>query len=170
MIYVGSFSKTIFPSLRIGFIVVPKVHVNDFARAVNITGQHPSQLLQATLADFISNGHFSTHLRKMRRLYRQRKILFGSLCREILGDWMHLRSADAGIQMVGYLVPGIDDGKLLEQCMKRSIQFKRLSTLYHHTPPKQGMVLGYAANDDSQIRANLQTLQAVFKDLESARC
>jgi GntR family transcriptional regulator/MocR family aminotransferase len=169
VLYVGSFSKTIFPSLRIGFIVVPKIHVDDFTRAVNITGQHPSQLLQATLADFISNGHFSRHLRKMRRLYRRRKSLFGQLCREMLGDWMHLRSTDAGIQMVGYLKLDIDDGELFEMAKRRSIQFKRLSTLYNHTPPKQGMVLGYAANDDSQIRANLETLQVIFRDVESAK-
>ena len=69
VIYVGTFGKTLFPSLRLGFLVVPRALAEPFNRAVSVTGQFAPVLLQVTVADFITQGYFATHLRRMRRLY-----------------------------------------------------------------------------------------------------
>lgn len=163
VIYVGTFAKTIFPALRIGFIVVPKSLSEKFTKAVNMTGQYPSLLLQLTLADFIRNGAFATHLRRMRNLYSKRKRYFADECRQMLGDWLDLPRSDGGLQMVATLKIDADDKDLLDAALKRSVRFMPLSTLYHHTPPRQGMVLGYAASDEAQIRHGLRQLEAVLQ-------
>lgn len=169
VIYVGTFAKTIFPSLRIGFIVVPKSLAKGFTHAVNITGQYPPQLLQMTLADFINNGQFATHLRRMRALYAQRKRYFTDLCQDQLSDWLDIQPSDAGIQLVATLKNGLDDTAALEATRRRAIQFAPLSALYHHAPPKQGMLFGYAASDEAQIRNGLRRVRAALLQLADER-
>ena len=72
-IYVGTFSKTMFPSLRIGYVILPLNMVANISQAMFLTGQYASGILQAALADFIEEGHFTTHLGRMRRLYSKRR-------------------------------------------------------------------------------------------------
>ena len=144
VIYVGTFAKTIFPSLRIGFIVVPTALARGFTHAVNTTGQYPPQLLQKTLADFIADGGFANHLRRMRNLYAQRKRAFADLSRELLSDWLDIEPADAGIQMVATLKDGLDDTRLLDATSRRGIGFTPLSALYRQSPPRHGAIFaGY---------------------------
>lgn len=162
VIYVGTFAKTIFPALRVGFVVVPQTLAKKFTHAVNMTGQYPSLLLQLTLADFIREGAFATHLRRMRNLYAKRKQYFAHECRQMLEPWLDLPRSDGGLQMVATLKIDIDDQDLLEMTLRRSVRFIPLSTLYRHTPPRQGMILGYAASDEAQIRHGLRQLETVL--------
>ncbi len=165
VIYVGTFAKTIFPSLRIGFVVVPKSLAGAFTRAINLTGQYPSQLLQMTLADFIKEGAFATHLRRMRGLYAKRHRYFAAQCRQILSPWLDLQPSDAGIQMVATLKEDLDDNAVQEAALKRSVRFTPLSTLYRHAVPKQGMIFGYAASDGAQTRQGLRQLRAALTEV-----
>ena len=80
VIYVGTFGKTLFSSLRLGFMVVPAELTAAFERAVNVTGHFAPLILQATLADFIRQGYFAAHLRRMRTLYARRQAEFVELC------------------------------------------------------------------------------------------
>lgn len=162
VIYLGTFAKTVFPALRIGFLVVPEAIIDSATRAVNITGQYPSLLLQVTLADFISEGSFATHLRRMRSLYAGRQKYFAQLCEEQLAPWLELQPSNAGIQLVGHLKEGIDDGEVLAAALQRNVQFTRLSPLYRHGTPQQGLILGYAANDEAQIRSGIRALQGAL--------
>ena len=100
VIYVGTFGKTMFPSLRLGFMVVPRELSASFDRAMSVTGQFAPTLLQAAVAEFIRQGHFANHLRRMRRLYARRQDYFLRACQRHLSPWIqtdlqHLR-ADAG--------------------------------------------------------------------------
>jgi len=88
VIYIGTFGKTLFQSLRLGFLVVPTALSETVNRAVSVTGQFAPLLLQVTLADFIRQGHFASHLKRMRRLYARRQERFVELCRQHLGPWM----------------------------------------------------------------------------------
>lgn len=163
VIYLGTFAKTIFPSLRVGFIVVPEPLIDAFTRAVNITGQYPSQLMQITLADFIEQGSLSAHLRQMRSLYAQRQRYFKQQVEASLLPWLDVQPSNAGIQLVAHLHNGIDDGDVLEAALQRNVQFTRLSSLYRHSAPKQGLICGYAASDEAQTRTGIRALKLALQ-------
>ncbi|MEO1103344.1 MAG: PLP-dependent aminotransferase family protein [Pseudomonadota bacterium] len=168
VIYLGTFAKTIFPSLRIGFIVVPEKLVASFTHAVNITGQHPPQLMQLTLADFLEQGSLSAHLRRTRSLYRARKEYFIEQVEAHLSPWLTLAPSDAGIQMVARFRGAFDDGDVKAAAMLRHVQFRRLSRLYRHSTPHQGMICGYAASDEAECRTAVRALQNTLHQLDSS--
>jgi GntR family transcriptional regulator/MocR family aminotransferase len=167
VIYVGTMSKTMFPSLRIGYVVVPPALVDGFERAVNNTGQYPPLPLQAALADFISRGFFAAHLRRMRRLYARRQSEFLALCRERLGRWMDVTEADTGMQLVGRFTRPLDDGAVMSAALRRGIDCLRLSVHYRYTPAEQGLLLGYAGVDHDGMRHGVERLRLAFRDIEN---
>ena len=88
VIYVGTFSKTLFPVLRLGYLIVPARLVDTFARARAVIDRHPSALEQAVLADFIVEGHFARHVWRVRALYAKRKDMLLDLVAQRLGEWI----------------------------------------------------------------------------------
>lgn len=109
VIYVGTFSKTIFPSLRIGCVVVPPDLVDIFATARALNDVHSSIIEQAILSEFIAEGHFSRHLRRMRTLYQERQNIFLEECEKHLKGLIEIKKADAGMHLVGWLPDGVSD-------------------------------------------------------------
>ncbi|RUT96225.1 PLP-dependent aminotransferase family protein, partial [Mesorhizobium sp. USDA-HM6] len=156
VIYVGTFAKLLFPALRIGFMVLPPELAGRIVNAISTTGQFAPLLLQAALADFITEGHMSRHLKRMRRIYAQRRQLFREIVAERLRDEITLSPAEAGIQVVGYLRPGIDDIKVSQAAAKRAINVSPLSKYFQNTAATQGLVLGYAACDAAQTREGVE--------------
>ncbi|RUW69315.1 PLP-dependent aminotransferase family protein, partial [Mesorhizobium sp. M1E.F.Ca.ET.063.01.1.1] len=144
VIYVGTFAKLLFPALRIGFMVLPPDMAGRIANALSTTGQFAPLLLQAALADFITEGHMSRHLKRMRRIYAQRRQLFREIVAERLRDEITLSPAEAGIQVVGYLREGIDDIQVSQAAARRAINVSPLSKYFQNTAATQGLVLGYA--------------------------
>ncbi len=169
VIYVGTLSKTMFPSIRIAYIVVPSSLVEGFKTAVSISGQYPSLLLQAALADFIAQGFFATHLRRMRRLYARRQREFVAMCRARLDRWLDVNEIDTGMQVIGRFKQPMDDGDVLAAALKRGVDFSRMSTHYRYARPEHGMFLGYAGVDHEQARAGVERLRLAFQDLERSR-
>jgi GntR family transcriptional regulator/MocR family aminotransferase len=165
VIYLGTMSKTMFPSLRIAFLVVPSKLAEGFSTAVGVTGQHPPPLLQVALAEFISQGHFATHLRRMRRLYAARQAKFLEICRERLGTWLTLNDADTGMQLIGHLCAAMDDGDILEAAMRRGVDFARLSTQYRHSTPQQGLRFGYAGVPTELAEVGVERLRTTFEQM-----
>ena len=108
-IYVGTFSKTIFPALRMGYVILPLNMVANISQAMFLTGQYASGILQAALADFIEEGHFTTHLGRMRRLYSKRREEFMVSCQSELGEWLEPAPTDFGIQSLWYCRLDLDD-------------------------------------------------------------
>ena len=94
VIYVGRFSKTLFPALRLGYLIVPARLVDTFARARAVIDRHPSALEQAVLADFIVEGHFARHVRRMRALYAERQDILLELVAQRLGEWIEASRVD----------------------------------------------------------------------------
>ena len=166
VIYVGTLSKTMFPSLRVAYIVVPPKLVEGFDTAVSITGQYPPLLLQAALADFISQGFLATHLRRMRRLYARRQREFIARCRERLDRWLTVGEADTGMQVVGRFRQPLDDRDVLAVALRHGVDFSPLSRHYRHAPPEQGMFLGYAGVSSEAMRVGVERLRAAFEEIE----
>ena len=168
VIYVGTFGKTLFQSLRLGFLVVPTALADTFNRAVSVTGQFAPLLLQVTLADFIRQGHFASHLKRMRRLYARRQERFVELCRQQLGPWMTVDANDSGIQLLGRFTRPLDDQAVAAAALAHGVDVQPVSINYHHDVPGHGLLLGYAGLDERQTVAAIAALQAAFRSLDAA--
>lgn len=162
VIYIGTFAKLLFPGLRLGFMVLPEILLRDIGRVLSITGQFAPLLLQAALADFIDEGHMSMHLKRMRRIYAARRSAFRAHAQEQLGEWLTLRPADAGIQFVGDLRDGLDDRVIAEAARRKGFNISPLSMQYRHVRPRSGLLLGYAAINETKMPAAFKSLRQAF--------
>ena len=163
VIYVGTFAKLLFPALRLGFIVLPQALQKGFVNALSTTGQFAPLLLQAALADFIMEGHMTRHLKRMRRLYASRREAFVEICAQRLGEDMDILPCEAGIQLIGQLRGGLDDIAVANALASRGINVSPMSKFFRHRPAMQGLVMGYAACDETQTAAGIRQLESVFR-------
>src|SRR5258708_33571943 len=98
-----------FPTLRLGYMVVPHELAFSCDKALSVTGQFAPSSLQVTAADFIRQGHFANHLKRMRRLYARRQHYFVEACQSQLGRWMRIEENDSGMQILGSFTMPLDD-------------------------------------------------------------
>lgn len=145
VIYVGSFSKTLFPALRLGFVIVPTALQDRLVAARRVADQHPPVLDQAVLADFILDGHFSRHLRRMRIAYRERLEALTAAAERFCGGVLRLRAVRTGLHAVADL-DGIDAFRVSLEAAKRGVEAAPLAA-YFAQPARalNGLVLGFAA-------------------------
>ena len=162
VIYVGTFAKIMFPALRLGYLVLPETLIERIPNALSTTGQFAPLLLQAGVADFIEQGLMTRHLRRMRRLYAQRRKMFVERCEQELGEWLSLMQSGAGIQMVGIVGPELDDVAIAAEAAKRAVNLSPLSKYYNFAPAKRGLVLGYAACSENEISRGIMRLKSAF--------
>ena len=165
VIYIGTFGKTLFQSLRLGFLVAPPALCDSFNRAVSVTGQFAPLLIQVTLADFIRQGYFASHLKRMRRLYARRQERFVELCQQHLGRWMTVVANDSGIQLLGRFTRPLDDRAVAAAALAQGVDVQPISINYHHDAPEHGLLMGYAGLDERQTLAAIAALQAAFRSL-----
>jgi GntR family transcriptional regulator/MocR family aminotransferase len=163
--YIGTFSKTIFPSLRLGCIVAPKDLTEVFIAARALTDRHSPSLDQAILADFINEGHFTRHIRRMRTLYGERQQVLVEASRRHLNGLLEVAPAGAGMHLVAWLPPGTSDKTASTRAVRYGVEAAPLSA-YAASPLVRGaLVLGYAAVNAKQIRTGVRQLaQALFRD------
>jgi GntR family transcriptional regulator/MocR family aminotransferase len=166
VVYIGSFGKTLIPALRIGYLIVPRELADSFDKAISITGQFAPLLLQATVNDFIQQGYFATHLKRMRRLYARRQANFVSLCEEHLSEWMSVAENDSGMQLLARFRKPLRDSVVVAAALKEGLDVQGVSINYHSTTPEHGLLLGYAALDERQILRAVLALRAAFMRLE----
>ncbi|MBZ0261926.1 MAG: PLP-dependent aminotransferase family protein [Hyphomicrobiales bacterium] len=162
VVYVGTFAKMLFPAMRLGFMVVPETICDGMIAALSATGQFAPLLTQAALADFINEGHLPRHLRRMRRLYAVRRQYFMNVCDDYLGDWLHLRRSESGIQMVGLLRQDCDDRAVAAAILKLGINVSSLSTHYHGDHGVSGLLMGFAASDEKATLKAIRKLRQFF--------
>lgn len=162
VIYVGSFAKTLFPSMRLGFIVLPMNLADRAKLAINFTGQFAPLILQAALADFMEQGHFFLHLNRMRRLYGPRRRYFLKLCEDYLGEWLEPLDGRAGIQITAFLKNSADDQAIAGEALRRGVNLVPLSMYFRSLPPRSGFVMGYAGTPEATMEESFRTLREVF--------
>lgn len=162
-IYIGTLSKTMFPALRIGYMVLPRNAVAHIDRMIFLTGQFASLLNQAALADFIDAGYFTAHLGRMRRLYRKRRSQFAEICAAVLGEYLVPARTSAGIQSLWYCRDDISDTAVVRLARERGVVMTPLSVHYLHGRPRQGVILGYAALEPHEAERELRALVPIFE-------
>lgn len=162
VLYVGTFSKTLHPGLRLGFVVVPPALVEAFAMARAITDRHAPGDAQAVLARFIAEGHLLRHLRQMRELYQARQqMLIDTLADASNGAWQ-LQPSDRGMHLLHEVAPGTDDETLSRQALAAGVMLAPLSR-YAMQSARRGWLLGYAGYDPAEIRAAARAVGALAR-------
>jgi GntR family transcriptional regulator/MocR family aminotransferase len=162
VIYIGTFSKTIFPSLRLGCLVLPDELVDVFTAARALTDVHSSLIDQAVLAEFISEGHFARHVRRMRTLYESRQRILLEECRKQLGGLLEVEKADAGMHLVGWLPEGVDDMVISKKATEQGVRLAPVSEYYVNRPARGGFILGYTAFDEKRIVAGVKIMKTLL--------
>ena len=163
VVYVGTFSKFLFPSLRLGYIVAPPALIDAFLAARAIVGRHSPSVEQAVLTDFIEEGHFGRHIRRMRTLYAERQALLLDALRKECGDLLEVEPSAAGIQLVAWLPEGLDDKEIAREALARGVEARAMSTFYAGGSPRGGLELGYAAFNKHELRRGAAQLSAVIR-------
>jgi len=164
VLFAGSFSKVLFPSLRLGYLVIPADLVNLFSAMISLTTRHAALPEQAVLCDFISEGHFGRHLRRMREVYAERLSALLQGAREKLGGLLEISEIEAGLQTVGWLCKGIDGESATRAAAVRDVEIFPLSRYSRGRIAREGLQLGFAAVDEREIRRGVQELAIALEE------
>jgi GntR family transcriptional regulator/MocR family aminotransferase len=145
VLYMGTFSKVLYPGIKVGYLVVPPALIDAFKSALYDL-QRPGQLMvQAALADFIALGHFTAHIRKIRQTYgTRRELLLRTLEQRLAGLPVTISREESGLHLVLELPDGVDDVALEKLAAGSGIQVKALSAYYLAPPVRRGLLVGYA--------------------------
>ena len=163
VIYMGTFSKVLFPALRLGYLVVPPSAVDAFVQARALAGRHAPTLEQAVLADFIGEGHFARHIRGMRALYQERQTALVDAARAELKGLLEVSPSAAGMHLVGWLDPAMDDRAVTAHLAGLGIEARSLSAHALQVTPRPGILLGYTAWDTEEIRDGVLRLAGALQ-------
>lgn len=161
VLYVGSFSKTLMPALRVGYLVVPEQVVEPVLWAKQVSGGEAPLLTQATIAEFIESGHFSRHLRRMRQLYRDKWHRFQGRVAEELGGRVRPVAESAGKHLL--LEGEFDDVATHHWLKSRGFGSTPLSAHYIGSAARSGLVMGFASASEHQIEAGVRALSNGLK-------
>jgi GntR family transcriptional regulator / MocR family aminotransferase len=164
VIYVGTFSKVMFPALRLGYVVVPPDLVAAFAAVLDAADIFVSPLYQTVLTEFIHEGHLARHIRRMRMLYMERRKVLVAALRSHLGNTLDILGTDAGMHIVALLPPGVDDVAVSRGAASQGIAALPLSTCYVSPPDRGGVVLGYGGATLHQLRDGVRRLKASLSE------
>jgi len=157
-IYVGSFSKVLFPALRLGYLVVPPDLVDAFMAALSFAACALPALEQSVLAEFMAAGHFTRHLRQMRVLYAERQQMLEQIVQQELGGHLTLAHSQAGMHLLAWLPHGVDDQRVADEAAARQVTVMPLSRTTVRRLDRGALLLGYAATDEAHMRRGVQRL------------
>ena len=166
VLYVGSFSKVMFPALRLGYVVVPHDLLPAFQVIREATDTFAATLPQAAMADFIGEGHFARHLRRTRQVYRERHATLVQAIQQELPDKLELVGADTGMHLTAFLPEGVDDIGLTRRAAAAGISVRPLSICYMQPPPRGGLILGYGGATPEQIREGVRVLRRLLAGVD----
>src|SRR5215469_14170200 len=163
VIYAGTMSKILYPSLRLGYVVAPEQLIDSLIKIRSTMDQHSSAIDQATLARFINEGFFLSHIKRMRRLYADRREFFVKEFNKLLGDRFRLQVPEAGLNFVAWLRSEADFAKVAHVCAEVGIKPSPLSFYCIEAKLKPAFVFGFAAWTPAQIRQSLLKLASALR-------
>ncbi|MGD9536763.1 MAG: PLP-dependent aminotransferase family protein [Alphaproteobacteria bacterium] len=165
VIYIGTFSKVLFPSMRIGYLVLPRSLLEPIARARLVIESYPSIMLQPVLARFMAEGHFATHVRRMRKIYEKRKAALLDAARRHLPRYFEVADSDCGMHLLMRFTPEaaarLDDQALSARCREHGLFVPAISEYHSRRAGPRGLVVGYTAVDPDEIEDGIARLAAI---------
>ena len=163
VLYIGTFSKVLFPSLRLGYVVAPPELLTGLKATQRYRAVHLPLLEQIALADFMAEGHFARYLRKMRQLYKERRdALVDALTRE-LGDRLDITVPEAGLHLAVWLPAGMSAQAVVQRASASGLYLLPISAFSTRPLQRDGLVLGFACSSPQELRAGVHTLALVLK-------
>jgi GntR family transcriptional regulator / MocR family aminotransferase len=167
VIYIGTFSKVLRPSLRLGYIVIPADLVDRFAAVRFTMDIFPSYLFQEALTDFMHDGHFARHIRRMRALYKDRRAALVECLRAEFGDLLKIHGSEAGMHLTVTLPEtfkggGVSDVDIAARAAKDKLWLWPLSPCYTNGKPRQGFILGYGNTPEGQMPTAVRRLRQLL--------
>ncbi len=160
VIYIGTFSKVLFPSIRIGYMILPPPLVDSFLKVRRLIDIHSPMLEQAVLADFITDGHYARHLRRMRTLYAERRSALLEVTRRLP---LEIHSPEAGIHCVGWLPDGMEVQSLTGKAATYDLDLTPISNFSVEPLARNGLLLGYGGYSVQEIKNGARRLETLLR-------
>jgi len=165
VIYIGTFSKVLFPSLRLGYVVAPPDLVDPFIKARAIFDRHSPTIEQAVLTDFMTEGHFPRHIRLMRTFYAERQEVLVKEIKSRLSGLLEVYPDEAGMHLVGWLPESVSDIIAARRAAEHGVEVGPLSNYYLGPQRRGALTLGYSAYEPQQIRKGVRSLAAALENI-----
>lgn len=159
VVYVGTFSKTLYPGLRLGYLVLPRSIATDFARATSQATRAGQGIEQRALADFIQRGYYTAHLRRMRARYAARQAALRAALREAFGAGVELSGGEAGLHLVMGLPPEQSDVAVAQRALELGLGVRALGSYARGAVRCNGLVLGYGNLDEGMVPEAVRRLR-----------
>jgi GntR family transcriptional regulator/MocR family aminotransferase len=158
VVYVGSFSKTFSPSVRLGFAVVPGSLTEPILAVRQLIDWHPPIAMQTALAGFIEDGLLDKHIRRSRRVYADRHHILTAALSGPLGGQLTARSSNAGLHVAAMLGEGRQEKEVLQVAARHGIAVSGLHDCFHTAPAQPGLVIGFGAVSTTELPTALRML------------
>ncbi|WP_263352354.1 MocR-like pyridoxine biosynthesis transcription factor PdxR [Acidicapsa acidisoli] len=162
VIYIGTFSKVLFPSLRLGYIVIPPDLVERFVSVRHVMDIFPPYLYQEVLSDFINEGHFTRHIRRMRQTYGEKRTALVESLKAEFGHELEIHGAEAGMHLTMTLQSGLRDTEIAARAARERLWLWPLSPSYLGEKHQNGFILGFGSIPRDQIPGNVRRLRAII--------
>jgi len=162
VIYLGTFSKVLFPALRLGYIVLPHSLLSPFFSAKELVDRGAPTLTQAAVADFISEGHFERHIRRLRKAYRERRRALDQAILTYLPDSVHYSSVPAGLHVMLYLPPSCNEADVVRQAALAGVGVYPGAPFHLEKPAPPSILLGFSGLNSEQIAEGVKRLAGIL--------
>nr|WP_255561494.1 PLP-dependent aminotransferase family protein [Pseudohoeflea sp. DP4N28-3] len=169
VVYIGTFSKVLFPGLRLAYLVVPEPVIDIFVNARIVAGRQSPTFEQVIVERFITEGHLGRHVARMRRLYAERRLALIRALGERIPDDIRLQASATGLQMIGWLPPDWDDGVISAAAAAQGLEITPISRLTVERTRPPALLLGFGNFTPAAIHAGVETLAGVLADYRAAR-
>jgi len=161
VIYIGTFSKTLFPSLRIGYVVIPSDLVDRFLAVRHAMDVYPPHLYQGVLTDFLREGHYARHIRRTRMIYHERRNKLVECLQNEFPSGLEVLGVDGGVHLVAAFPQIISDREITERAAKEKLWLWPLSPMYLEKPARRGFVLGFGSTPVKEIPKAIRHLRSL---------
>lgn len=162
--YFGTFSKTVLPSLGIGYLVVPTRYVDIFRNLLDAITRPPSLATQLTMAEFMASGLFEAHIRKMRTLYLSRQNALNTVLKDVIPDLLETEILNAGLHLMGHLPETYDDAQVARRAKDLGLLPRPLSDYTHQERLRPGLLIGFSNIQEEAMPRAARVLRRAIED------